>query len=118
MVKTNERARLNVPCMEELEYIERLQSIFVNIYFFTGKEIKIKIESYTTFKEVKKKIMKLLDFNLQRSVYYCIYEICYKKKSTEERFIDDNEIVSDVMALWHSDKIKYKKRGEEISFKF
>ena len=118
MVKTKERERKNVPCLEELEYIECLKSILINVYFFTGKEKQIKVESYTTFKEVKNNIMNLLDFNSQRSVYYSIYEICYKKNGTEERFIDDNEIVCDVISLWRSDIIKHQKKNEKIYFKF
>ena len=118
MVKTNERERKNVPCLEELEYIENLRSILINIYFFTGKEKQIKIESYTTFKEVKNNIMTLLDFNMQRAVYYSMYEICYTNNGTEERFIDDNEIVCDVISIWRSDIIKHQKKNENIFFKF
>ena len=118
MVKTKERERKNVPCLEELEYIENLKSILINIYFFTGKEKQVKVESYTTFKEVKNQIMTLLDFNMQRAVYYSIYEICFKKGGTEERFLDDNEIVCDVVSIWRSDILKYQKKNENIFFKF
>ena len=118
MVKTEKNERKNIPCSEELEYIESLKSIPVPIYFFNGKQTIVKVEPYTTFKEVKLNIMNMLDFSMQRAIFYSIYEICYKKDGTEERFIDDNEIVGDVLILWKSDIEKSKKKKETIFFRF
>ena len=118
MVKTEKFERKNSPCIEELQYIECLKSILVPIYFFNGKQTVVKIESYTTFKEVKKEIMNMLDFSTQRAMFYSIYEICYKDSGTEERFIDDNELVGDVLALWKSDLEKSKSKKEFIMFRF
>ena len=118
MVKTHKNERKNMPCTEELEYIELLKSIPIPIYFFNGKQIIVRIEPYTTFKEIKLKIMNMLDFNQQRAIFYSIYEICYKNDGTEERFIDDNEIIGDVISLWKSDVEKYKQKKEIILFRF
>ena len=118
MVKTEKNERNNMPCTEELEYIEVLKPIPVPIYFFNGKQIIVKIESYTTFKEIKSNIMNMLDFSTQRAIFYSIYEICYKKDGTEERFIDDNEIIGDVLSLWKSDIEKRKLKNEIIVFRF
>ena len=118
MVKTEKHERKNMPCSEELEYIESLKSIPVPIYFFNGKQILVKVEPYTTFKEVKSIIMNMLDFSSQRALFYSIYEICYKKKGTEERFIDDNEIIGDVLTIWKSDIEKGKQKNETLVFRF
>ena len=118
MVKTEKNERKNMPCTDELEYIEVLKPIPIPIYFFNGKQIIVKIESYTTFKEIKSNIMNILDFSTQRSIFYSIYEICYKKNGTEERFIDDNEIIGDVLSLWKSDIEKKKLKNEIIIFRF
>ena len=118
MVKTEQKERKNMPCTEELEYIESLKSISLPIYFFNGKQIIIKIEPYTTFKDIKLNIMNMLDFSTQRAIFYSIYEICYKNDGTEERFIDDNEIIGDILTLWKSDIEKYKKKNEKILFRF
>ena len=118
MVKTEKNERKNMPCSEELEYIESLKSIEVPIYFFNGKQIIIKVEPYTTFKEVKSIIMNMLDFSSQRALFYSIYEICYKKNGTEERFIDDNEIIGDVLTIWKSDIEKGKQKNETLVFRF
>ena len=117
MVKSEKNERKNMPCTEELEYIELLKSIPIAIYFFNGKQTIIKIESYTTFKDIKTQIMNMLDFNTQRAIFYSIYEICYKKEGTEERFLDDNEIIGDVLSLWKSDIEKGKKKNEIIIFR-
>jgi hypothetical protein len=62
--------------------------------------------------------MNILDFSTQRAIFYSIYEICYNKTGTEERFIDDNEIVGDVLTLWKSDIEKSKLKKELIIFRF
>ena len=118
IAKGKNRERKMVPCIEEIEYIENLKSIQIPIYYFNGKHTIIKIESYTTFKDVKAIIMDKLDFNKQRAIFYSIYEICYKSNGTEERFLDDNEIICDVLSLWKSDIKKNKDNNEDVLFRF
>ena len=118
MVKTEKNGRKNMPCSEEIEYIESLKSIPVPIYFFNSKQTIVRVEPYTTFKEVKSNIMNMLDFSSQRALFYSIYEICYKKNGTEERFIDDNEIIGDVLTIWKSDIEKGKQKNETLVFRF
>ena len=118
MFKAKKRERKMVPCTEEIEYIENLKSIQIPIYYFNGKHTIIKIESYTTFKDVKAIIMDKLDFNRQRAIFYSIYEICYKSNGTEERFLDDNEIICDVLSLWKSDIKKNQDNNEKVIFRF
>ena len=118
MFKAKKRERKMVPCTEEIEYIENLKSIQIPIYYFNGKHTIIKIESYTTFKDVKEIIMDKLDFNRQRAIFYSIYEICYKSNGTEERFLDDNEIICDVLCLWKSDIKKHQDNNEKVIFRF
>ena len=118
MVKAKKRERKMAPCIEEIEYIESLKSIQIPIYYFNGKHTIIKIESYTTFKDIKAIIMDKLDFNKQRAIFYSIYEICYRSNGTEERFLDDNEIICDVLSLWKSDIKKSKENNENILFRF
>ena len=54
MVTGKKRERKMVPCSEEIEYVESLKQIHIPIYYFNGKHSIIKIESYTTFKDIKK----------------------------------------------------------------
>ena len=114
MIKTKENERKNVPCREELQYIESLKSILIPVYFFGGNQTTAKIESYTTINDLKIKMMDVLEFNKNKSVYYGIYEICSRSIGTEERFIDDNEKVCDVISLWKSEIGRLK---EKIEFK-
>ena len=118
MVKLKKRERKMAPCSEEIGYIENLKPIQIPIYFFNGRHCMVKIESYTTFKDIKKYIMNKLDFSSQRAIFYSIYEICYKTNGTEERFLDDNEIICDVLSIWKSDIRKSKAKKEEILFRF
>ena len=118
MVKFKTRERKMVPCSEEIDYIESLKPIQIPVYYFNGKHTIIKIESYTTFKEIKLIIMGKLEFQIDRAIFYSIYEICYKNSGTEERFLDDNEIIADVLSIWKSDMRKAKANKEDILFRF
>ena len=119
LLKAKKRERKMIPCMEEIEYIESLKSIQIPVYFFNGKVNIIKIESYTTLdRDIKKILLDKLDFINNKSIFYSLYEICYKLTGTEERFLDDNEIICDVLSIWKSDIIKNKNIKENILFRF
>ena len=116
MIKIKGKERHHVPCEEEITCVERLLSIELPVKFFTGTQTTIKVESYTTIKELKMELMTKLDFNIQRSIYYSIYEICEKKSGTEERFIDDAEKVCDMLSVWNNEIEAMKKKGESCKF--
>ena len=118
LLKTNEKQRKIIPCTEELEYIENLKSIPIPLYFFEGNQTDINIESYTTVKDLKKKMMEFLDFNIQRNIYYSIYEIGNDDEGNYEKYIDDSEIVCDILAYWKSEKLKAEKKNKNVDFKF
>ena len=118
LLKAKNRERKMPPCIEEIEYIESLKPISIPVYYFNGQFNIIKIESYTTFKDIKKNLMDKLEFISQKEIFYSLYEICYKTTGTEERFLDDNEIICDVLSIWKSDIIKSEKNKENILFRF
>ena len=118
MVKTEKQERKNIPCSEELEYIELMQPIPIVVYLFDGTKINLNIESYTSIKEVKEKTINHLFLDMQNSMNYCIYEVCTKSNGTEERFLDDNERVCDIIAVWKSEMDKDRKNKIESHFKF
>ena len=43
--------------------------------------------------------MDKLEFISQKEIFYLFYEICYKTTGTEKRFLDDNEIISDILSI-------------------
>ena len=116
MIRIKSKERHHVPSEEEINCIEKLLSIELPVKFFTGNQTTIKVESYTTIKELKMELMKKLDFNIQKAVYYSIYEICEKKSGTEERFIDDGEKVCDILSVWNSEIELMKRKGESCKF--
>lgn len=116
MLKTKDAQRKHIPSRDEINCIENLKPIRIFIYFFTGAKREISIESYTTVRDVKKMMMKILDFAEHRYIYYSIYEICIKDQITEERFIEDNEKVCDVLSLSTKDKLRASKNNEHIEF--
>ena len=116
MIRIKGKERHHVPSEEEIGCVEKLLSIELPVKFFTGNQTIIKVESYTTIKELKIELMKKLDFNIQRSLYYSIYEICEKKSGTEERFIDDAEKVCDILSVWNNEIEAMKKKGETCKF--
>ena len=118
MIKMKPKERHHVPSEEELDCIEKLVSIDLPVKFFTGNQTNVKVESYTTIRDLKCELMNKLDFNIQRAIYYSIYEICEKQSGTEERFIDDAEKVCDILSVWNSEVEKDKKTGDSSRFHF
>ena len=118
MLRTNERERKNVPCREELEFIEYLRPIPIIVYLFDGNRINVNVESYTSIKEVKEKVINSLFLDNQNSMNYCLYEICTKSNGTEERFLDDSERVCDIISVWKSEMDKDLKKKIESFFRF
>ena len=116
MIRMRGKERHHIPSEEELTSIERLVPIELPVKFFSGNMTNVKVESYTTIGDLKIELMNRLDFNVQRAIYYSIYEICETKTGTEERFIDDGEKVCDILSVWESDKAKAKSKGEECKF--
>ena len=118
MIRIKGKERHHVPSEDELGCIEKLISIDLPVKFFTGNQTTVKVESYTTIRDLKCELMNKLDFNIQRAIYYSIYEICEKKSGTEERFIDDAERVCDILSVWNSEVEKDKKTGDTSKFHF
>ena len=118
MIRTKEFERKNVPCKEELEFIEYLKPIPIIVYLFDDTKVNLNVESYTSIKEVKEKVINNLFLDIQNSMNYCLYEICYKNTGSEERFIDDSERVCDIMSVWKSEMDKDKKKNIDSFFRF
>ena len=118
MLKTKEYERKNVPCKEELEYIEYLSPIPIIVHSFDGSKININVESYTSVKEVKEKVINNLFLDIQNSMNYNLYEICTKKTGTEERYLDDGERICDIISVWKSEMDKDLKKKVDSFFRF
>ena len=118
MIKTKEHERKNVPCREELEFIEFLRPIPIVVHLFDDSKISVNVESYTSIKEVKEKVINNLFLDDQNSMNYCLYEICIKTTGTEERFLDDSERVCDIISVWKSEMDKDSKKKIDSFFGF
>lgn len=94
-----------------------MKPMSVSVYFFSGSKTEFNIENYTTVKELRAQVMKKLFFNVSRISYYGLYEVCNTKDKIEERFLDDNERVVDVMSIWSREIEQSEKTGESIEFK-
>ena len=58
MIRMKMKERHHVPCEEELGCIERLVPIELPVKFFTGNQTNVKIESYTTIRDLFTKFAK------------------------------------------------------------
>jgi hypothetical protein len=66
----------------------------------TGDRFQVNVESYSTVFEVKEMIMAKLNINMARFPYYQLYEVCRKKTCIEERFLENEEKIMDILSLW------------------
>jgi hypothetical protein len=94
-----------------------MRPIPVTIHFFSDGLTISQAESYTTVKELKLALMKKLEFNNMRIPYYSLYEVCNKRDTLEERFLEDTERVCDVFSLWEKEQEEAYVNNEECDFK-
>lgn len=111
------RPRKHSPTNQEIQYIEQLNSIPVTISLFSGEEVIVPTESYTTMRELKELVLRKMNFNTDKALYYGIYEIRKKHNNIEEGFIEEDEILCDLLSIWEKDLEAAIKSRENIEFK-
>ena len=62
------------------------------------------MDSYHTANEVKEKILEKIQMNFARIGYFALYEVCIKKDVIEERYIENDDKIMDVLSLWEIEK--------------
>lgn len=117
LYRTYETRRKNIPSDNEITHIENMKPIILPLHFFSNTSTNVEVESYTTVRELKTQLMKKLQFNISRIPYYSLYEICNKKDIVEERFLEEDERVCDVLAVWDKEIEQFSKNKEQIEFK-
>lgn len=115
--KTHEKVRKQIPTDREISYIEKLSSIPISVYLFSGEELIIPVESYTTIKELKNAVLRKMSFNMHKSIHYGISEISIKNNKLFESFIEDDVFVCDLLSLWEKDIQESFKKRESTEFK-
>ena len=118
MLKIKDHERNNIPCKEEIEFIEFLRPIPIVVYLFDGTKVNVNVESYSSIKEVKENVINELFLDNQNSMNYCLYEICTKTNETEERFLDDSERICDIISVWKSEMDKDIQKKIDSFFRF
>ena len=115
MLKTkNNHQRKYVPSVEEIEYILQLKPIPIPIFFSSGNQSIVKVESYTTIKQLKIKIMEMLNIYQNNSIFYSICELCFKENFVSEKIVDDNNIVCDFISSWKDELDNEMRNGDDI----
>lgn len=109
--------RKQIPTVEEILHIENMKPIMFPIYFFSGTHTKVPTESYTTVKELKQIIMNKLQLLISKVPYFSLYEVCNKEKSIEERFLEDDDRVVDIIAVWGRETDDHLLKKEKIDFR-
>ena len=94
-----------------------MKPMYLRIYFFSGTYTSVPYECYTTLNEIKYFMMMKLKLKVGRSPYYGLCEILDKPESTEERIIDEEDKVVDMMAMWEHDKLKFSEKKINAEFK-
>lgn len=102
---------------EEIKYTEEMKPMQIKIYFFSGTYTSIPYECYTTLDEIKHSIMMKLRLKVSRIPYFAFCEILEKKESTEERILEEEQKVIDVLAMWDFDMERFAKERIKAEFK-
>lgn len=102
---------------EEIKYTEEMKPLQMKIYFFSGTYTTIPYESYTTLEDVKYSLMNKLKLKIARIPYYGLCEILDKYDSIEERILDEEEKLVDVIAMWDYDMDRFARDNIKADFK-
>lgn len=117
LVNSFEFRRKQIPSDEEILHIEHMKPIMFPVFFFSNTHISVPLESYTTVKDIRYEVVKRLNLNMTRIPYYALYEVCNKPDCVEERFLDDFDRVTDIIAVWNRETSDFKSRSQEIEFR-
>lgn len=117
LLRIFETRRKYIPSDEEIRHIESLKPIMLPIYFFSNSHTFVETESYTTVKEMKQAVMNKLELLVSKVPFYSLYEVCSKESCIEERFVEDNDRIVDILAIWNREAEEFKKAGATIEFR-
>lgn len=117
LLRIFETRRKYIPSDDEIKHIESLKPIMLPIFFFSNSHTFIETESYTTVKEMKQAVMNKLELLVSKVPFYSLYEVCSKDNLIEERFVEDNDRIVDILAIWNREEEDFKKAGLKIEFR-
>lgn len=89
----------------------------LEINFFSGSSVKVLYENYSTVKEIRNEIMYKLNFLQNKTTFYGIYEICESNDQIEERFLFENDRISDIFSQWSKLLEESMVLNKSINFK-
>ncbi len=117
LYKTFNSRRKFIISPEEIKYIEDMKTMAIKIFFFSGTYVSIPYESYTTLDQIKNSLMMKLNLKLTRIPYYGLIEILDKNDSTEERILEEDGKVVDIISMWEYDSDRFLKDGIKAEFR-
>lgn len=91
--------RLIAPLKNEIKYMKHMKPYPIKIYFLSGSYVYILLESYDNASDLRRKLLRKLKISVPKFVYYGLYEI-YDENVFEERYIEDNELVMDLISKY------------------
>lgn len=118
LINFADRARKYPPSTVEINYVENLKPILIIVNLFSGEEVFIQIESYSTIRDLKNKtLQKILNENanisLELSLTYGIYEIKSEDGNLTEKYIEESEYVCDVLSIWSIEREVHENGSSE-----
>lgn len=110
--------RRELPTKTEVEALRRAQQPLVRVYFIDEKYIVVRVDSWTTARDLEESISKLI--NLQKDSAFSVFEVSTKE---EERVLDSEERILDLVAFWQRTTLEEVAKGatdtlEEYRFMF
>lgn len=81
-------------------YVSRRKQVDVTVFMPNGCFMKVWVESYTSFQELKFLVLAKLDIQTRHHWRYGFFEQVEKTNSFEERFMEDHHNVVDFVCSW------------------
>lgn len=116
LIKTFENSRKSLPSDNEIKSIIEMKPLLLPIYFFNETNIIVPLESYTTINESKTYVINKMETIISKAPYFSLYEIKEEEKVFKERFLEEFDLMCDLLSNWKYEEKKQINKEENAEY--
>jgi hypothetical protein len=92
-------SRIVLPNEDEIEHMKALKPFPVKVFTLSGSSLIIFVESFSNANDLKISLMKRIKIPMSKFCRFGLFEI-WQDGEFNERYIEDNELVMDLVSSW------------------
>ena len=90
--------------MEEVRSMKAMKPFWAKVYTLSGSSMVMLLESFDTANDLKIAIIKKLKISVNKFPLFGLYEV-FEDEYYEERYIEENELIMDLISSWRSSTV-------------